>query len=102
MPDVVTIGESLHHRTAPVGEGLEQAGVRHLDVAGAESYLAIGLSRLGVSSVDLLFCTNPLIGAMARGCPLTPVGSNRILLFYHLTNGSTIWKSSRHRRHPGL
>jgi 2-dehydro-3-deoxygluconokinase len=50
MPDVVTIGETLLRLTAPPGFGLEQTEVLRLEVAGAESNVAIGLSRLGISS----------------------------------------------------
>lgn len=50
MPDVVTIGETLLRLTAPPGFGLEQTEILRLEVAGAESNVAIGLSRLGISS----------------------------------------------------
>ncbi len=50
MPEVVTIGETLLRLTAPPGFGLEQTEVLRLEVAGAESNVAIGLSRLGISS----------------------------------------------------
>jgi 2-dehydro-3-deoxygluconokinase len=50
VPEVITIGETLLRLTAPIGEGLEQADMLHVHVAGAESNVAIGLSRLGVSS----------------------------------------------------
>lgn len=50
MPDVVTIGETLLRLTAPPGFALEQTEVLRLEVAGAESNVAIGLARLGISS----------------------------------------------------
>ncbi|HXF69027.1 MAG TPA: sugar kinase [Thermoflexus sp.] len=50
MPDAVTIGETLLRLTAPPGFGLEQTEILRLEVAGAESNVAIGLSRLGISS----------------------------------------------------
>jgi 2-dehydro-3-deoxygluconokinase len=50
VPDVVTIGETMLRLMAPAGQSLE--AVSHLDiaVAGAESNVAVALSRLGHSS----------------------------------------------------
>ena len=50
MPDVVTIGETMLRLTTPPGWALEQTAYLLVDVAGAESNVAIALSRLGISS----------------------------------------------------
>jgi 2-dehydro-3-deoxygluconokinase len=49
MPDVVCIGETMLRLSAPAGSSLENTPYLQVDVAGAESNVAIGLSRLGVS-----------------------------------------------------
>lgn len=48
MMDVVTIGETMLRLTAPAPYALEQAHQLELEVAGSESNVAIGLSRLGM------------------------------------------------------
>lgn len=50
MPDVVTIGETMLRLSAPPGLALEQSPHLLVHVAGAESNVAIALSRLGISS----------------------------------------------------
>lgn len=50
MPDVVTIGETMLRLSAPHGVALEQAPNLLVHVAGAESNVAVALSRLGTSA----------------------------------------------------
>lgn len=50
MADVVTIGESMARLTSPIVAPLRLAPHLSLSIAGAESNLAIGLSRLGTSA----------------------------------------------------
>lgn len=47
---VVTLGESMLRLAAPPGRALEQTDTLALDVAGAESNVAIGLARLGIQT----------------------------------------------------
>lgn len=49
-PDLVTFGESMALCMAPDYKGLDQAATLELTFGGAESNLAIGASRLGVSA----------------------------------------------------
>lgn len=49
MPDVVMLGESMIRLSTPGGEALERARSLRVEVAGAESNTAVGLSRMGVS-----------------------------------------------------
>jgi 2-dehydro-3-deoxygluconokinase len=48
-PDVVTFGETMAVLTSPAGISLRMARSLELSIAGAESNVAIGLARLGVS-----------------------------------------------------
>ncbi len=48
MMDIVTIGETMLRLTAPSPYALEQTHHLELEVAGSESNVAIGLSRLGM------------------------------------------------------
>ena len=50
MPDVVTIGETMLRLSAPVGVTLENASHLAVHVAGAESNVAMALSRLKMSA----------------------------------------------------
>jgi len=50
MPDVVTIGETMLRLAAPPGFALEQSPQFSVLAAGAESNVAVGLSRLGTSA----------------------------------------------------
>lgn len=50
MPDVVTLGETMLRLSAPPGFALEQAPHFTVFAAGAESNVAVGLSRLGTSA----------------------------------------------------
>lgn len=50
MPDVVTIGETMLRMSAPVGIPLENASQLSVQVGGAESNVAIALSRLRTSA----------------------------------------------------
>ncbi|HEY6103429.1 MAG TPA: sugar kinase [bacterium] len=50
MPDVVTIGETMLRLSAPVGVTLENASHLAVHVAGAESNVAMALSRLKTSA----------------------------------------------------
>ncbi len=50
MPDMVTIGETMLRMSAPVGIPLENASQLNVHVGGAESNVAIALSRLGTSA----------------------------------------------------
>lgn len=50
MPDVITIGETMLRLSAPAGVALEQAPHLLVHVAGAESNVAVGLSRMGTSA----------------------------------------------------
>lgn len=50
MPDVITIGETMLRLSAPTGVALEQAPHLLVHVAGAESNVAVGLSRMGTSA----------------------------------------------------
>lgn len=47
---VLTLGETMGVAVTPAGEGLESATYARVDVAGAESTVAIGLARLGVAA----------------------------------------------------
>ncbi len=47
-PEVVALGETMLRLTTPPGLGLEQSETLRAEVAGAESNVAIGLSRLGL------------------------------------------------------
>lgn len=47
---VVTLGESMIRLGTPHGRALEESDMLHMHVAGAESNVAIGLSRLGIST----------------------------------------------------
>lgn len=48
--EVVTLGECMALVFPPDPVGLEESAALHLDIAGAESNLCIGLSRLGVKA----------------------------------------------------
>lgn len=48
--EVITLGECMALAYPPRPVGLEESDVLHLDIAGAESNLCIGLSRLGVKA----------------------------------------------------
>jgi 2-dehydro-3-deoxygluconokinase len=48
--EVVTLGECMALAFPPEPTGLEESAVLQLDIAGAESNLCIGLSRLGVKA----------------------------------------------------
>ncbi len=50
MPDVVTIGETMLRLSAPPGVPLENASQLLVHVGGAESNVAMALSRLGTSA----------------------------------------------------
>ena len=50
MPDVVTIGETMLRLSAPPGVPLEAASHLFVHVAGAESNVAVAMSRLGTSA----------------------------------------------------
>lgn len=50
MPEVVTIGETMLRLSAPAGVSLEQAPYFFVHVAGAESNVAVALSRLKTSA----------------------------------------------------
>lgn len=50
MPDVVTIGEAMLRLSAPPGVSLENAAHLLVHVGGAESNVAVALSRLGTST----------------------------------------------------
>lgn len=50
MPDVITIGETMLRLSAPPGVALEQAPHLMVHVAGAESNVAVAVSRLGASA----------------------------------------------------
>jgi 2-dehydro-3-deoxygluconokinase len=50
MVDVVTFGECMALVYPPEPVGLAESAALHLDIAGAESNLCIGLSRLGVAA----------------------------------------------------
>lgn len=47
---ILTLGETMGVAVTPSGESLESATAARLDVAGAESTVAIGLARLGVAA----------------------------------------------------
>lgn len=50
MPEVVTLGETMLRLSAPAGASLEQAPYFFVHVAGAESNVAVALSRLKTSA----------------------------------------------------
>lgn len=50
MPDVVTLGETMLRLSAPPGFALEQSPHFTVLAAGAESNVAVGLSRLGTTA----------------------------------------------------
>lgn len=61
MPDVVTIGETMLRLSAPLGVPLESASHLAVHVAGAESNVAVALSRLKTSAAWISRLTdNPL------------------------------------------
>ena len=49
-PEVVTLGETMAVLTSPVGASLRMAHSLDLSIAGAESNVAIGLTRLGIAT----------------------------------------------------
>ena len=50
MPEVITFGESMLRLSVEDGNALERASSLRLEVAGSESNVAIGLSRMGIST----------------------------------------------------
>lgn len=50
MPDIITIGETMLRLSAPAGVALEQAPHLMVHVAGAESNVAVAVSRMGTSA----------------------------------------------------
>jgi 2-dehydro-3-deoxygluconokinase len=50
VPDVITIGETMLRLSAPAGVALEQSPHLLVHVAGAESNVAVALSRMGTST----------------------------------------------------
>src|SRR5829696_7463696 len=50
MPDLVTFGETMLRLSTPAGGALERATSFDVNVAGAESNLAITASRMGLST----------------------------------------------------
>lgn len=50
MPDLITIGESMLRFSTPVGRSLERATQFEVNVAGAESNVAVTASRMGLSA----------------------------------------------------
>ncbi|HEX9533651.1 MAG TPA: sugar kinase [bacterium] len=62
MPDVVTIGETMLRMSAPVGVPLEDASQLSVHAGGAESNVAIALSRLRTSAGWISRLTDNPIG----------------------------------------
>ncbi len=62
MPDVVTIGETMLRLSAPTGVSLETAAQFYVSVAGAESNVAVALSRLKTSTGWISRLTDNLLG----------------------------------------
>jgi 2-dehydro-3-deoxygluconokinase len=50
MPDLITFGESMLRLSTPVGQALQRATRLDVNVAGAESNVAITASRMGLSA----------------------------------------------------
>ena len=50
MLDVVTLGETMLRLSSPATQRLEQTAILNVDVAGAESNVAVALSRLGLQT----------------------------------------------------
>src|SRR5262245_50661624 len=50
MPDLIAFGESMLRLSTPVGHALQRATRLDVNVAGAESNLAITASRMGLSA----------------------------------------------------
>jgi 2-dehydro-3-deoxygluconokinase len=50
MPDLITLGESMVRLSVPAGMALERASQLDVNVAGAESNMAITASRMGLST----------------------------------------------------
>lgn len=79
MPDVVTIGETMLRMTAPAGIALETASQLSLHVGGAESNVAIALSRLRISTGWISRLTDNPLGrricneVRAQGVDVSPV-----------------------------
>src|SRR5258708_38744512 len=62
VPDVVTIGETMLRMSAPVGVPLEDASQLSVHAGGAESNVAIALSRLRTSAGWISRLTDNPIG----------------------------------------
>lgn len=62
MPEVVTIGETMLRLSAPPGNALEQASHFLVHVAGAESNVAVTLSRLSVPAGWISRLTDNALG----------------------------------------
>ncbi|HET6947965.1 MAG TPA: PfkB family carbohydrate kinase, partial [bacterium] len=80
MPDVVTIGETMLRISAPPGVPLEAASHLFVHVAGAESNVAVAMSRLGTSAGWISRLTdNPLGRRIYRDIRSHGVDVSRVL-----------------------
>lgn len=63
-PIVITVGETMAVLSGPVGTPLRMAPTLNLSIAGSESNVAIGLSRLGIASAWLGRVGNDELGRL--------------------------------------
>jgi 2-dehydro-3-deoxygluconokinase len=80
VPDVVTIGETMLRMTAPMGIPLETTSQLNVHVGGAESNVAIALSRLRTSAGWISHLTeNPLGRRICNEVQAQGVDVSRVL-----------------------